>query len=861
MNIQKSFWSLPIEEAYAALDTSVAGLSEERAKKRFLDFGSNIIPERSRLPRLKVFFHQFRSPLILILILAGLLTLVLKEWVEVVVIFAAVAVNTLLGFWQENKAESVLELLKTYIRIRARVQREGREREIDAAELVAGDLVRITQGDRVPADGRLVFANNLEIDESILTGESLPTGKNIECVSWSSPVADRRSMAHGGTLVVQGFGDILITATGPNTEFGKIAALVSADPVESTPLQRSIDSFATRAGIVLVVFVTMLFLLGVGLGYELFDMFLIAVSIAVSAVPEGLPVALTVILAIGVQRLAKRRAIVRQLLAAETLGSTTLILTDKTGTLTQAKMELTTVLPFAGNSADARRTLLGDAILNTDVVIENPDDPPETWRMSGRGLEQALIMGAVREGIFYPRLKHVHHILDRLPFQSRQKFSAVLAHSGRPRLVLLGAPEVLLEYCILSREERRQWIVEADRLAFAGERVLAVAVREFRERVEQIVPGEHLRKMKFQGLLGLHDPLRPHAADAIQRISAAGVKTIIVTGDHRGTAEAVARRLGMLDGRGRVMTGEELEKLSYDSWRVGAGEITVYARVSPEQKVRIVEMYQKRGEVVAVTGDGVNDAPALKRADIGVAVGAGTDVAKSASDLVILDNDFETIVAAIEEGRRILGNIRKVLVYLLSSVADELFLIGGALLVGIALPISALQILFVNFFSDSFPAIALAFERGGDSLEGSPPPKRRTLFDPQMKFLILAIGLLTSFFLFLLYWFLLRLGLPAFQVRTFIFASFATYTLFLAFSMRDLEKSILQYQPFANLYLTGGVVIGLVLTALVIYLPALQGAFGTASLSFFWVLGVLGVGILNILAVEFGKRVFRRKAI
>ena len=852
---------MPLGEVYAGLGTTAAGLSEEEAKKRLLNAGPNIIQEHQRLPRLKILLNQFRNPLILILILAGLLTIVLREWVEAVVIFAAVAVNALLGFWQENKAESVLELLKTYVRIRARVRRGGEEREMDAAELVAGDVVRITQGDRVPADGRLVWANNLEIDESILTGESLPTGKNSESAGRDLVVADRRSMAHGGTLVTGGFGDMVITATGSNTEFGKIATLVSVSAAESTPLQRSINHFASRAGMVLAVFVTILFLLGVGLGYELFDMFLIAVSVAVSAVPEGLPVALSVILAIGVQRLAKRRAIVRQLLAAETLGSTTLILTDKTGTLTQAKMELITILPYSGNDADARRKLLGDAILNTDVVIENPEDSPEKWRMAGRGLEQALVMGAAREGIFYSRLKRAHHILDRLPFQSQQKFSAVLAHSGRPKLILLGAPEILLGYCDLSREEQRQWIGEADRLAFAGERVLAVATREFREKTEQIVPSEHFRKMKFQGLLGLQDPLRPDTRDAIRRISAAGVRTVIVTGDHRGTAEAVARELGMLDGQGRVMTGEELEKTPYDLWRESAREITVYARVSPEQKVKIVEMYQKLGEVVAVTGDGVNDAPALERADIGVAVGAGTDVAKSASDLIILDNDFESIGAAIEEGRHILGNIRKVIVYLLSSVADELFLIGGALLTGLVLPISALQILFVNFFSDSFPAIALAFERGGNSLEGAPPGRRRSLFDPQMKFLILAIGLMTSFFLFLLYWFLLRLDFSALHVRTFIFASFSTYTLFLAFSMRDLEKSIFQYHPFTNLYLSGGVALGLLFTMLVIYLPVLQAVFGTVSLSFFWIAGVLGVGIFNILAVEFGKKILRGKII
>lgn len=872
--VHEPFWAIDATEVFSVLHSRPEGLAEEEVSARRALFGPNEIPDRRRLTKTRLVFSQLSNPFIIVLVFAGAITLAFREWVQAAVIFAAVAANTALGFWQEWKAETTLAFLRTYVRTRARVRRAGAEREIDASLLVPGDLVRIAQGDRVPADLRLIFVADLEVDESVLTGESLPAAKREGVLPAGTALGERGSMAFSGTLVVGGFGDGVVTATGAETEFGKIASLLAHAEREPTPLQRAMGRFSARAGLILGILVLLLFGVGVVIGYDLFEMFLIAVAVAVSAVPEGLPVALTVVLAIGVERLARRRGVVRRLLAAETLGSTTLILTDKTGTLTEAKMALAAVLPRgagvwsadrppagqdrAGHEIEAR--LLADALRNTDVILENPDDPPRNWRVVGRPLETALVVGAARLGVRLPEVAAEAEIIERLPFRSEYKFSASVSRTdSRYRLILLGAPEVLLDYCDLVPAARDAILATLDRRARGGERVLGVASREFTGGgFPSALKDRAFRNLVFRGLIAFRDPVRSGVSAALHRIAEAGVRTAITTGDHPGTAEAVARELGMVDGKGAVLTGRDLEALRPEELAARADSVAVYARVTPEQKLGLVRLYQARGEVVAVTGDGVNDTPALQAADIGIAVGSGTDVAKSAADLVILDDNFETIVSAIEEGRNILSNIRKVVVYLLSDVFDELFLIGGALVAGVALPLSALQILFVNFFSDSFPAVALAFERGVDGPGRRPRRLDRNFFDPEMRFLILVIGVSTSFLLLVLYLALLRLGFPPELVRTFIFASFGTYTLFLSFSVRSLSRSIFAFNPFSNRHLVAGVAVGLLLTAAVLYVPLLQEVFGTVALPAPWLAAVFGVGVVNVAAVECSKWLFRR---
>src|SRR3989344_1976480 len=659
------FWSMTPEETFRVLSSSPKGISEDEARERLSLFGSNIIDAAERLNGVRIFANQFRSPLILILVVAGGMTLFLKEWVDAGVIFSAVAVNTFLGFWQEYKAESVLELLRSYIRTRVRVRRGGKEEEIDAEFLVPGDVILISRGDRIPADAMIFYASALQIDESVLTGESVPQEKTVGELPPKTPLPDRTPAVFSGTLAVEGAGEAVATAADAHTEFGKISSLIRARDRErnKTPLQAALAHFSLWAGVLLGALIVLLFFVGLSYGYDPFDMFLISVAVAVSAVPEGLPIALTVILAVGVERLSRRNAVVRKLLAAETLGSTTLILTDKTGTLTEARMAVEEVVGWKTAGERIPELILAHALLHSTAIVENPSDPSGEWRIVGNPHEIAIVREAARRGVSRGGVDTAK-IVERMPFDAARKFAAVcVEEKGESMFVLLGAPDALVLFARISDKEREEAMAFVEERALAGGRILAVASKLYAGDVAKEF--ERLSSFSFGASAGvsgeadyalerfiiLRDPLRPGVRAAIQRVRAAGVRTIIVTGDHKGTAEAVARELGMVDGVGAVLTGGDLHSLEKEELLARAEEATVFARVTPEQKMMLVNLYKEKGEVVAVTGDGVNDAPALEAADIGVAVGSGTDVTKSAADLVVLDDNYETIVEAIAEGR------------------------------------------------------------------------------------------------------------------------------------------------------------------------------------------------------------------
>ena len=852
------FWSLPTNEVFDLLRTDIQnGIAEDEATNRLKIFGPNIIEKPREFRGLTILLNQFKSPLILILLFAGIVTLFINHYRDSIFIFIAIIINTALGFYQEYKAEKALAELNTYLKQRSRVIRGGIEYEIDAAALVPGDVIRLAQGDRVSADARIVYANDFQVDEAILTGESLPTIKSENAVKIGAVLGDQKSMVFAGTLVTQGICTAVVCRTDFSTELGKIATLVAESNNEDTPLQQEIKHFSLKAGIFLSGLTLIIFFVGIFLGYSKIDMFLTSVAIAVSAVPEGLPIAMTVILAIGVQHMARRKGVIRRLLAAEALGGANIILTDKTGTLTMAKMRLNKILPVGDLS---EKELLELALINSNVLIENKKDPIQEWRMNGRTLEVALVQSAALRDISAEKVKAKNLIVSYMPFNAVNKFSVSLIRkdNGKHSLIFFGAPENFIHHSIFNQDEQKSYLNKIDSLARQGEFVVGVATKNIEFKGDFIFSKDlDLTNLDFKGFITLHDPIRPGVKEAINRVELAGIKTIIVTGDHRGTAEAIAKEVGMHISKGSVLDAVEMRTLSDEDLKRQLPFLKVISRVSPTDKMRIVKLFQERGDVVAMTGDGVNDSPGIKQADIGIAMGSGTEVARDVADLVLLDDNFETIVAAIEEGRQIMRNIRKVLTYLLSDVADELFLIGGSLIMGMSLPLNALQILYVNFFSDSFPAIAFAFEKNIDDLSFRPRKVKEGLFDPLTKFLILFIGLSTSAFLFFLYWFLIHAGFDEGVVKTFIFASFGGYTLFLAFSMRSLEKSILQYSVFSNRYLTAGVGIGFLLILAAIYIPFMQSLFDTVALPLPWLLGVIIIGFLNIVLVEVGKWMFR----
>ncbi len=857
--LQRSFWALPIGEVLDILETTRAGLAPEDIEERLGLFRENTLPQSSRLSRVNIFFRQFKSPLLTLLLGASIVTLFLKDWKDASVIIAAVVANIALGFYQENKAETALSHLKSYIIERTRVFRNGQEFEIDARELVPGDIIHLAQGDRVPADCRLVYINDLMVDETVLTGESLPVMKTTEPGSFKAALADRKSMVFSGTLVVQGFANAVVCGTGLETELGKIAGAVAKAEKEQTPLQRAISRFSIRASILLLGLTLVVFFLGLSAGKPLLDMFLVAVAIAVAAVPEGLPVALTMILAIGVQRLARRNGVVRKILAAETLGNTSVILTDKTGTLTQAKLDLARINIW--DESFSREEILKHALLNTDVVVENPRAPHEQWRIIGRPLEVALVRAAARLGVALPHVKREVEMRNYLPFTSKTKYSASLTvHDGEEALVnVFGAPEILLKNSALPEQEKRRILREIEQMASSGERVLGLAVKKVSLKKEiSLRERDAFENLQFIATISFRDPVRPGAREAIARVFRAGIRLVIMSGDHRGTTQAVAAELGLQVADDEIMDGLEIETMNDLELKRRLEIVKIIARVSPEGKLRVAKALKEMGEVVAMTGDGINDAACLKEADIGIAMGSGTDVAKAVSDLVLLDDNFSTIVAAIEEGRRILDNIRKVIIYLSSSIFDELFLIGGAIVFGIAMPISAIQILFVNFVSDTFPALALAFEHKIDHFLDRRPKMTKNLFDREMAFLTLLIGIPTSALSFFIYYFMIVRGVDLAIARTFIFASFSLSSLLVIFSVRSLRKPVFAYNPFSNPFLVVGVLLGFASVAAVVYLPVLQEVMGTVSLPPQW-LGWLGTSALaEVGAVEIGKFALRK---
>ncbi len=851
------FWAYDLTAATRLLVSDPhRGLASEVAAERLRLFGPNILERSTRVSPLILFARQFTNPLILILVVAGAVTLFTAHIRDALFIFASVIINAALGFYQENKAEQALAELKTYLKQRTRVIRDEYEQEIDAEHLVPGDLIRLAQGDRVPADAILIFANDLQIDESVLTGESLPVTKTVGPSVRDAALGDRSGMVHAGTLVTQGVATALVARTGFMTELGSIALMVANTAPEPTPLQTAIKRFSLKTSVILVVLTAAVFAVGLSSGYPLSDMFLTAVAIAVSAIPEGLPVALTVILAIGVQRMARRKGVIRKLLAAEALGSTTVILTDKTGTLTMAALQLHTVIPYGSVE---ERDLVVRAIGNADVLIENPLDPPHEWRINGRMVETALVRGAAMRGIDVVGLKRDARPVHLLPFNAANKFSVSLSRvqNGPYIRTFVGAPDVLLQHTALDPERKRAALADIEARAATGELVLGIATKEMPSATDPDMPlDEGVTDLVWHGLLGFRDPVRPGVGAAMQALERSGIKTVILTGDHQGTALAIAREVGFDVPQGSAVNARDLAALSPLELRTRLSNVRLIARVAPLDKMRIVRAFQELGETVAMTGDGVNDAPSIKQADVGIAMGSGTEVARSVADLVLLDDNYTTIAHAVEEGRRIVNNIRKVIVYLFSSVLNELVLIGGALVFGLPLPLSALQILWINFFSDSFPAIAFAFEQDIDGLSHRPRRLSRGLLEPPTVRLLAFVTGTTSAALFALYWFLMGRGFDQTLVHTFIFMCFGAYSLLLAFPVRSFEKSIGSYPLFSNQYLVGGAAIGITLMFAAVYLPPLQKLLGTVALPLPWLGAVFGVGIALGAVVELGKWFF-----
>jgi Ca2+-transporting ATPase len=926
------WYQLPVSEVIQKLGVDPArGLDPDEAERRLNQYGNNELVERGVKSPLRLLLEQFTNTMVIILIVAAAVSLYLREYTDAIVIAAIVVLNALLGFSQEYRAEQAMAALKKLAVPKVRVLRNGHIQEIQAFHLVPGDLVLLEAGNVVPADCRLLESVNLRIQEAALTGESEAVEKDAALVADRAlPLGDRRNMAYMGTVVSYGRGQAVVTETGMQTELGHIATLIQSVGAEQTPLQKRLDQLGKGLAVAALGLVGVIFVLGWLRGEDFETLFLTSVSIAVAAVPEGLPAVVTIALAMGSQRMLRRNALIRKLPAVETLGSVTTICSDKTGTLTENRMTVT-VLDVANHRIDLNEDLVpegrlggwtpcedrggearaaaqvederlfqqrpalnllltGGALCN-DALVECDGRKPGSFHVVGDPTEGALVIAAERMGMEKKALESAFPRVAELPFDSvRKRMTTVHRFPddesripdqfksfwnwggwiGRVPYVAFtkGAVDGLMTICTRVwlddhtepiDETWKERIAGANaQLAAQGMRVLGVAVRSLEALPEKGAQDGLETDLTLVGLVGMIDPARPEVKEAVATCKSAGIRPVMITGDHPLTAQHIARELGILD-QGRVLTGQELDGMPVERLQELVDEVPVFARVSPEHKLNIVQAFQNRGQIVAMTGDGVNDAPALKKADIGVAMGiTGTDVSKEASDMILLDDNFATIVAAVKEGRVIYDNIRKFVRYLTTCNSGEIWVMLLGPLLGMPLPLLPLQILWMNLVTDGLPALSLSVEAPErDVMQRPPHPPGESIFSRGLGRDVIWVGLLMGLVSLALGFFFWRAGSPAWQ--TVVFSTLTFSQLFLAFAVRSERDSIFEIGPWSNRANLGAVLATFMLQLGVVYIPFVQGVFKTVPLAGGELALCLALSSLPLWAIELEKWIARRR--
>ena len=873
--MKKNWHTILLEEIFIETKSRKDGLTSKEATEGLKKFGLNALPQEKPYSKIRLFLSQFNSPLMYILLATVVISFLLKHYSDSIFIIVVLLINTTVGFCQENKANQSLLALKKMVKVRTKVLRDGYEKEIDSEELVVGDVVFLKSGDKVPADGRIIEARGLKINEASLTGESQAVEKNTE----------RANMVFMGTIVEEGRATVVIIATGINTQIGEVVSLLKETKERKTPLQQKIATLSGWLGLFILSFIAIIIIEGYFTEKNFIDVFIASLALAVSAIPEGLLPAITVILALGMRRIFKQKGLVRKLAATETLGSVTVICTDKTGTLTEGKMQVSHILTSTKelmsdninglakgenvNGVESHISALKIATLVNDAFVENPEAELQEWIVRGRPTDKALLLAGMQSGLNKQELEKQCPILDRISFESDYKFAATF-HKKDERhniLYVIGAPEEIIARSIdldvdgrkqkLGTAEANKLIAKLETLTQKGLRVLACAHKDYDAETKYQNLTELVKGLSLVGFIALKDPLRKDAKESIAITKKAGIRTVIVTGDHKFTAKAIAEEIGLEAKDENIIEGKELETISDDELKEKAKIISIYARVSPRHKLRIVDALQANGEVVAMLGDGVNDAPALKSADIGVAVGSGTDVAKEVADLVLLDDNFKTILKAIEQGRVIFQNIRKVFIYLVVNDFSELFLFLVSMAMGLPLPLLPAQILWINLVESGFPDIALTTEQETKGLMDEKPrnPKEPILNKP-MKRWMTAIFFITGIDAFLFFIFFWKFTGDIDKTRTMVFVFMCVASLILAFSVRSFQRTVFRKDIFSNRYLVGGVALGFILLLLSVYLPPLQKLLATQPLNILEWLIIFSVGLIEISLIEFFKKRF-----
>lgn len=860
------------------------GLTLHQVEENLNQFGENKLEATAKRTLLNMLLDQFKDFTVVILIIASIISIALGEMIDGGVIIGIVILNAILGTYQENKASNALDALKSMASPKAKVIRDQSTQEIDSSLLVPGDIVLLESGDYVPADLRLVQSINLKIDESALTGESVPVEKDAHSsISENASIGDRINCAYSGTIVTYGRGKAIVVNTGMKTEIGHIATMLNEATDDLTPLQKKLSEFGKLLGIICIVVSIIIMGLGILRHENLLDIFMTAVSLAVAAIPEGLPAVVTTVLALGMQRMVKKNAIMKRLSAVETLGSTTTICSDKTGTLTQNKMTVQSIyanqneynVSGTGYTFDGKiegdlenlRMLLLTATLCNDALIKDAD-------CIGDPTEGALVVLAEKANYRHAELRKTLPRISEYPFDSVRKLMTTV-HQIEDQLMMLtkGAPDELIGRCseilILGEKKpftdalKEEYLNQNTVYAKQALRVIGYAYKPLPQtyKLEQ-----EEDNMIFLGLSGMIDPPRVEAIDAIATCKNAGINVVMITGDHITTASAIGGKLGILDQSHRAIEGAEIDELTDEALMTLVKDVNVYARVSPEHKVRIVSAIQNTGQIVAMTGDGVNDAPALKNADIGIAMGiTGTDVSKEAADMILTDDNFVSIVSAVKEGRIIYSNIRKFVGFLLSCNVGEILIIFFSMLANWGVPLVPIQLLWVNLITDSFPAFALGVEKGEKGIMNNPPrDKDEPIVDKKMGIAIVfqSIGLtfavLSAF----------KIGMfiaiqsgatdPLLLARTFAFMTLIFGEMLRAYSARRENQYLWQFNPFGNKYLNLSVIIAIALLFMVVYIPFLQTIFKTTTISIQYLLMIVGLSFIPTFFGEFSKFIIKR---
>ncbi len=876
--VLKDFYRMKVDQVCEDMQVDPKnGLTSQEARKRLEQYGPNEITQKKRKTVWQMFFSQFTDFLIIILLAAAVISILVGEGIDAALIIIIVLLNATLSTIQESKAEKSLQLLKKMAAPAAKVIRDGMVQTIPSREIVPGDVILLETGNYVPADGRLIEAVNLSVSEAALTGESQPVDKTSEVIDKDRlPIGDRLNMVYSGTIVAKGRGKAVVTSTGNETELGKIAKMLSEMEEEETPLQKNLEKLGKQIGVIILAICAVVFTVGIFEGNPLLEMFLTSVSLAVAAVPEGLPAVVTIVLALGMYNMVKRHAVIRKLQAVEALGSVNVICSDKTGTLT--KNEMTVVKYYIHpstlfehnqvkeNKYKSLELLLIGATLCNDSFITIKDKNRIT---SGDPTEIALAVAALDLGIEKENIEEKMPRIHEIPFDSDRKMMTTV-HKDQDRMVSFtkGAPDVVIKNCTrymtesgeikqLTEQDKEQILQYNSQMAQQGLRVLAVAFKELQKDDFSNLESD----MTFLGLVGMIDPPRPEVKQALEKCQTAGIRVIMITGDHKITAQTIAKELNILEQNDMVLTGSELIEMDIDQLVEIVEKVKVYARVSPNDKLKIVEALKKRGRIVAMTGDGVNDAPALKKFDIGVAMGiTGTDVSKDASDMVLTDDNFASIVAAIEEGRKIFDNIRKVVYYLLSCNISEVATIFISILLKLPLPLIPVQILWMNLVTDGLPALALGVEPAEPDVMKRPPrdPQEGIMSRDVLVNIFIGGILLSALSLFVYGWALMEHDQIE-LLRTMVFFTLCTGQLMHAFNSKSLRFSLFKVGIKNNPKLIMANLASFALLIAVIYVPGLQDVFGTASLTGKQLLVSLTAAIMIVPLYELVKVVRYRK--